>query len=167
VLQIIFIALMVAGAGFVTGVLPWNPVARYLHIHVASDQTYEFGSQPAVDRAGDLVTADGSGSSSAPPGGGSSAASRPANESRSSATRPEPAQCDSPGRLDGLATRYQGWSRSDLALIACRSIREGFSGAQVVAAIGAPVTVERHGDREVWHYAGRDVTLRSGLVTGR
>lgn len=167
-IQLVFVALMVAGAGFVTGLLPWNPVARFVHLHVSSDQTYEFGSQPAVDQAGDLVTADGSGSTSARSGGGGSASSRPAGDVRPTTTRSEPAECDSPGRLDRLASRYQGWSRTDLALIACRRIRQGFSEAQVVAALGGPVTVNRSGRREVWQYAGRSITLEDGkVVAGR
>ena len=73
--------------------------------------------------------------------------------------------CADPATLRGLVERYRDWADGDLALIACGQIRSGFSGAQVVAAIGEPQERLATPDgQEQWRYAGRRVTLRGGQV---
>lgn len=75
--------------------------------------------------------------------------------------------CASERRLDLLALRYREWSRADLALIACRRVREGFSEEQVVAARGRPrrrTRPEGQTSLEVWVYRDMRVVFEGDRV---
>jgi len=87
---------------------------------------------------------------------------------RAAASRPG---CDSPERIDVLAARHATWDRNDLALIACRRLREGFTEEQLVAARGRPLrrmTPDSASGMEVWVYRDIRVVLdRASIVSIR
>lgn len=75
--------------------------------------------------------------------------------------------CADPGAIRAVVQRYSQWADGDLALIACRRIRSGFTGDQVIASLGEPrQRVRRLDGAEEWRYGTRSVVIRGGQVVG-
>ena len=159
VLEAVMAAFLLLGAGFVSGLLPWGAVAKALHLRVATDQTYDPSGQPIL-------------STPAPsPNGSSSGLTLPAQSTPASPPAQDGpavgrADCAAAERIAQLASRYSGWSRADLGLIACGRVRTGFTTEQVKAALGAPQAVRDSAGRQVWVYPTYTVVMENGAVTG-
>jgi hypothetical protein len=165
-LQVLTLGVLVLAALVVGGVVPLGTFTRYLPTNwiEAAPLPAQTGAVPAGggDRGGQ--------------GGGSAAAGvgapvsrdreRPASraEERQTSSLPD---CDSPQRIALLAVRHAEWNRDDLALIACRKLREGFSDEQVVAAQGRPLrrlSPDTASGMEVWVYRDMRVVLERDRV---
>ncbi len=75
-------------------------------------------------------------------------------------------------KVQSVIRRHGEWSDTDLALVACRRIRLGFTGDQVIASWGRPNTINRttysFGVHEQWvygEYGGSYVYFEDGKVT--
>ena len=181
-LQVTAFAVLILAALFVGGVVPLGAFTRYLPTHWIQDSPLPPRSTQATEGAG------GGGGQGGGARGGYGAvgtqtaeqqrreAARSASEERERAERAERQAasrpgCDSPERIDALAARHEGWDRNDLALIACRQLREGFSEEQLVAARGRPLrrmTPDTTSGIEVWVYRDIRVVLdRDRIVSIR
>ena len=171
-LQVSAFAVLIVGALVVGGVVPVGEFTRFLPANWIKDSPLPPRSADATKGAGGGGGQGGGGArggygapSSQTPDQQRRAADRAAAEERERAERAERQVasrpgCDSPARIDVLAARHAGWDRSDLALIACRQLREGFSGEQLVAARGRPLrrmTPDTTSGMEVWVY--RDIRV--------
>jgi hypothetical protein len=173
-LQVIAFGVLIVAALFVGGLLPIDALTRYLPSNWLKES-------PLPPRSAEAAEGSGGGGAQASGGGYGTVAvpAGPADEPRAAARAAErqrreqdesPASrsdCDSEARINLLAVRYGDWSREDLALIACRRLRDGFSADQVVAARGRPQRRTSPGGQttmEVWVYRDMRVVLDGGRV---
>jgi hypothetical protein len=169
--QVATIGVLIAAALVVGGVMPVDAVTRYLPAGILKDSPLR---QPAPE------SATGSGRGEAPGGYG-----RPESRSGSSDRRPSRAdeeearrrqasrrqrqvtgatdRCDSADRITSLANRYP-WAASDLRLIACREVREGFTEDQLIASRGRPSRQVDSAGSEVWVYRDMRVVVQADRV---
>ena len=88
-----------------------------------------------------------------------------ARSGRQAGTLPGSPGCADSSAVARLISRYPGWSDSDLGLIACGTIRSGFSAEQVRASLGEPATISTAGPgRQQWRYTGLTVLVEQGRV---
>lgn len=170
-------ATLIVAALVVGGVVPVAAFTRYLPANWLKESPLPARSAEAAEGAG-----GGGGSGSRRGGYGAvearaeaeqrrrDAASRAEEreraerEEREAASRPG---CDSETRVNLLSVRFGDWSREDLALIACRRLREGFTEEQLVASRGRPLRRTRPTGQpgtEVWVYRDMEVVLEADRV---
>jgi hypothetical protein len=178
-LQVVAFATLIVAALVVGGVVPVGAFTRFL-------PAGWIDGSPLPPRSTETGEAAGGGSAAGGGRGGYGAVpsaeqqrrdeARPRSQERERAEQAERAAagrpgCDSPERINALAARHDDWDRSDLALIACRRLREGFTEAQLVAARGRPLrrmTPDSASGMEVWVYRDLRVVLdRDRIVSIR
>jgi len=169
-LQVVAFATLIVAALVVGGVVPVGAFTRFL-------PTGWIDRSPLPPRSTETGEVTGGGGAAGGGRGGYGAVpsaeqqrrDEPSEQAeRATAGRP---RCDSPERINALAARHDDWDRSDLALIACRRLREGFTEAQLVAARGRPLrrmTPDSASGMEVWVYRDLRVVLdRDRIVSIR
>ena len=179
-LQVVAFATLIVAALVAGGVVPVGAFTRFLPTNWIEGSPLPPRSAEATEGAG-----GGGGQGGGARGGYGSvptAEQQRREEARSRAEERERAEraeraaagrpgCDSPERIDALAARHDDWDRNDLALIACRRLREGFTEEQLVAARGRPLrrmTPDSASGMEVWVYRDMRVVLdRDRIVSIR
>ena len=175
-LQVVAFATLIVAALVVGGLVPIGAFTRFL-------PTNWLRESPLPARSAEAVEGAGGGQGGRPGAGYGAVGAQPpvpdsrreaaarseerervAREEQAAASRPD---CDSEVRVNLLSVRYAEWTREDLALIACRRLREGFSEEQLIAARGRPLrrsTPPGASDMEVWIYRDMRVVLERGQV---
>jgi hypothetical protein len=161
--QVSTLAALTLGGLFMTGLLPTDRLEPYLPFLRNDDSPFatEMGvTEPAGTSTG--AVPDGYGT---PSPDGASAQPAVTDPTRRKAPVPARPGCDAPSTVHRLASRYPGWSRADLALIACARVRRGFTAGQVRASRGEPDSVsEPSPGVQIWSYSAGDVTFAGGVV---
>ena len=174
--QVLTIGVLIVAALVVGGVVPVDAVTRYLPRGFLKDP-------PMPQRVAESPEASGRGEA---PGGYGRPESRTAAENRrrersradeeadrrrASARREQQQtaaigddRCDSTDRINALAARYATWVASDLRLIACREVRQGFTADQLVASRGRPLSQVDSAAAQVWVYRDMRVVVQDDQV---